>query len=73
MDQGGGRSGPCWEAGNVVSEGSAVDLVNQDAEEGNGLVTRVGFELRIDLNDEGGCYSGEQTGLMSKLARVRNT
>ena len=53
VDQGGGRSGPCWEAGNVVPKGGAVDLVKQDAEEGGSLVTRVGLELRIDLNDEG--------------------
>ena len=70
MNHCGGRPCPCWEVGNVVPEGGAVDLVNQDPEEGDGLVTRVGFELRIDLNDEGGSYSGEQTGLISKLVPV---
>ena len=54
MDQRGGRAGPLWKSGNMVSEGSVVDLVDQDPEERCGLVTRVGLELRVDRNNERG-------------------
>ena len=54
-----GRAGPLWEGGSVVSEGSVVDLVDEDAEEGDSLVTRVGLELGLDVDDEGGGDCGE--------------
>jgi hypothetical protein len=40
-----GRSGPLWESGNVVSKGGFVDLVNEEAKEGGGLVVRIRLEL----------------------------
>jgi hypothetical protein len=58
------QSGPLWEGGNVASERGIVDLVNQDAEEGGSLVTRVGLKSRIDLNDECGGDGRKQTGLI---------
>ena len=41
-----------WEGGNVVPESGVVDLVYEDTEEGGGLVTCVGLQLRVDLDDE---------------------
>ena len=58
------RPSPLWEGWNVGSERRVVVLVDKDAEEGGGFVTRVGFQLRIDLDNEGGSYSREQTGLI---------
>ena len=58
-----GRACPLWKGGSVVSEGGVVDLVDKDVEESNGLITRVGLELRLDVEDEGRGYGGEQTSL----------
>ena len=65
MNHGGGWAGPLWEGWNVVSERCIVDLVNEDAEEGGGLVTR---ELRIDLDDERRGNGRKQSGLTPQLA-----
>ena len=46
------RAGPLRECGGVFSESSVIDLVDEDAEESDGLVTRVGLELRLDVEDE---------------------
>jgi hypothetical protein len=48
MDHRGGGPVHCGRVGTFVSEGGVVDLVNEDAEEGGGLVTRVGLELGVD-------------------------
>ena len=53
-----GRTGPLWEGGTVVPEGGVVDLVDENAE-GGSLVTRVGLELILDVEDESGGDSGE--------------
>src|SRR5258708_6626678 len=71
MDHRGGRSDPLWESWNVVPEGSVVDFVNKNAEEGGGLVTEVGLKLRVDLDDERGGDGGKQTGLISWLESVQ--
>ena len=71
MDCRGGRTGPIWEGGGDVSECGIIDFVNEDPEERMGLVVWIGLELRIDLDDERGCDSGEQTGLISQSARAR--
>ena len=57
------RACPLWEGGSVVSEGGVVDLVDEDTEESGGLITRVGLELRLDVDDEGRSDGGEQTSL----------
>ena len=62
---------PPWDCGDIVPESGVVHLVDEDAEESGGLFIRVGLELGIDLDDEGGSHDGEQTGLSSELARVR--
>jgi hypothetical protein len=58
------RAGPLWESGNVVSESSVVNLVDEDAEESGGFVAWVGFELGVDLDDERRGDCGEQTSLL---------
>ena len=50
--------------GSVITQGCLVYLVNEDTEEGSGLVTRVGFQLRVDLDDKGGSYGREKTSLV---------
>ena len=59
LDYGVGRAGPLWEGRSVVSERGVVDLVDEDAEEGDSLVTRVGLELGLDVDDECGGDCGE--------------
>ena len=54
-----GRTCPLWEGGSVVSKCGVVDLVDEDAEESNGLITRIGPKLRLDIEDESRCDSGE--------------
>ena len=58
------------EGGDVVPEGSVVDIVSEDAEEVGGLVPRVGLELRVDLNERGR-DSGKRTGRIPYLAGVQ--
>ena len=60
-----GGTGPLGKGGRVVPKGSVVDLIDEDAEEGGGLVTRVRLELRLNIEDECGGDSGEQTSLLS--------
>ena len=59
-------TGPLREAWRVVSERGVVDLGDEDTEEGDSLITRVGLELRLDIEDESGGDSGEQTGLLPR-------
>ena len=65
------RPSPLWQRGGVATEGSVVELVNEDAKEGGGVFIGVGLELGLDLDDECGCYSGEKTSLFLRLARVQ--
>jgi len=58
-----GRAGPLWEGGSVVSEGSVVDLVDEDTEESCGLVIWVLLEVGLDVDDERRGDGGEKTGL----------
>jgi hypothetical protein len=60
-----GRPSPSREGGDIVSEGSVVDLVNKNAEESSSFVTGVGPQMGVDLDDEGRGHSREQTGLMT--------
>ena len=69
MDDGVWRASPLWEGGNIVAEGGVVDLVDEDAEESCSLVIRVRLELRVELDNECGGDSGEQTSLRPLLAR----
>ena len=58
-----GRACPLREGGSVVSEGGVVNLVDQDAEKSNSLLTSVRPESRLDVEDESRCDGGEQTSL----------
>ena len=68
MDHRGGRSGPLWEGWNIGPEGGVVDFVDENAEEGGGLVTRIRLELGVNLYDERGGDGRKQTGLIRGLA-----
>ena len=70
MDYRVGRPGPLWEGGSVVPKGGIINLVNENAEEGGGLVSGVRLKLRVDIDDEGGGDGGKQTRLSAQLARV---
>ena len=65
-----GRAGPLREGRNVISERGMVYIVNEDSEEGMGLVVGIGLKLRVDLVDECGGNSREQTGLLPKSTQV---
>ena len=57
------RAVPLWESGNIVSERSVIDLVNENTKESRGLVVWIGLELGVDLDDECGGNCREQTSL----------
>ena len=63
MDDRAWRTRPLRDCWNIIAESGVVDLVDEDTEESSGFVVRVGLELRLDLDDEGGSDGGEQTGL----------
>ena len=67
-----GRAVPLWEGGNLVSERSIVDLVNQDPEEGGRLFAGIILKLRVDFNDERRCDGREQTGLEPRISTGRS-
>ena len=60
-----GNSDHCGMVWNISPEGSIVNFVNEDAEEGGSLVTRIRPELGVDLYSERGGDGGKQTGLTS--------
>ena len=51
----------CGRVWNIGPEGGVVNFVNEDAEEGGSLVTRVKLELGVDLYNERGGDGGKQT------------
>ena len=59
MDRRPRRAAPLWKAGHISPEGGVINLVDDDPEERCGLVTRVGLELRVDLDDKCGRHSGK--------------
>ena len=64
-----GGPGPLRKSGRVVSERRVVNLVDEDSEEGGSLVACVGLQLGVDLDDERGGDSREQTSLMLQFSR----
>ena len=58
-----GGTGPLRKGGSVVSKGGVVDLVDKDTEESDSLITRIGLEARLDVEDESRCDGREQTSL----------
>ena len=43
---------PLGDSRSVRTEGGVVDLMDEDSEKGGSLLTRVGLELRLDIEDE---------------------
>jgi len=56
-------AGPLWDRGNVITEGSVVERVDEDTKENGCVFVRVRLELGVDMDDECGSNSREQTGL----------
>ena len=48
------RPDPLWRSGNVVSGGGIVDFVNKKAKEDGDLITGIGLEFGIKLDDKCG-------------------
>ena len=63
LDNHGRGTSPLRKGRNVAAEGGVVYLIDQDPEEGGGLIVRIGLELGVDVDDEGRSHCGEQTGL----------
>ena len=69
-----GRPGPLRKSGRVIFERRVVNLVDEDSEEGGSLFACVGLQLGVDLDDERGGDSREQTSLMPQFStRSSNT
>ena len=62
---------PLGNSGSVGAKGGVVNFMDEDTEEGGSLLTRVGLELRLDIDDERGSDRREQTGLVHLLERAR--
>jgi len=58
-----------WELRGVISEYCFIRCMNEDAEEGGGLIVRVRLKLRVDLDDERRSDGGEQTSLWPESAK----
>ena len=59
------RAGPVWDGRDDVSECGIINFVNEDPEEGVGLIVGIGLKLGVHLGDKRGGYGREQTGLKS--------
>ena len=56
-------AGPLWNSGSFGTEGSVINLMDEDSEEGGRLLTHVRLKLRLDVDDERGSDRRKQTGL----------
>jgi hypothetical protein len=56
-----------WNGGGFVRDGGLVEGEKDCAEEGCRLLVRIGLELRVDVDDEGGTDGGEQTRLREQV------
>ena len=54
------RPGTLLESWDITSKRSFVDLVDEEAEEGSGPITRVGFELELRVDSDDKCGSGRR-------------
>jgi len=65
------RIGP-WSKGerSVAAQAGLVDIVDENEEEGGGIVIRLRLEVGVGLDDERGGDDGEQTSLLPLLTRV---
>jgi len=53
--------------GRITRDGGLVESEENGAEEGGGLLVRIGSEVGMDIDDEGGADGGEQTGLQEQV------
>ena len=51
----------------VTRDGGLVEGEENGAEEGGGLLVRIGSEVGMDVDDEGRADGGEQTGLQEHV------
>jgi len=56
-----------WDGGSFVRDGRLVEGEEDCTEDGCGLLVRIGLEPRVDVDDEGGADSGEQTRLQERV------
>ena len=56
-----------WDGGGFVRDGRLVEGEEDRAEEGCGLLVRIGLETRVDVDDEGRADGGEQTRLQGRV------
>ena len=52
-----------WKGRNAVAKGGLVHIIEDDTEEGGGLLIWIGLKLGVDLDDEGGSDGREQASL----------
>jgi len=48
-------------------DGRLIESEEDGSEEGGGLLVRIGFEVRMGIDDEGGADGREQTGLQGQV------
>ena len=56
-----------WGGRSVTGDRGLIESEENCAEEGGGLLVRIGLEVRMDVDDEGGADGREQTGLQEQV------
>ena len=56
-----------WDGRGLTRDGGLIESEEDRAEEGGGLLVRIGLEVRMDVDDECGADGGEQTGLEEQV------
>jgi len=59
-----------WDGRSVTRDGRLIESEENRAEEGGGLFVRIGLEVRMDIDDEGGADGREQTGLRTGTGEI---
>ena len=56
-----------WDGRGLTRDGGLIESEEDRAEEGGGLLVRIGLEVRMDVDDEGRADGGEQTSLQEQV------
>ena len=56
-----------WDGRGLTRDGGLIESEENCAEEGGRLLVRIGLEVGMDIDDEGGADGGEQTGLQEQV------
>ena len=56
-----------WDGRSVTRNGGLIESEENRAEEGSRSLVRIGLEVRMDVDDEGGTDGREQTGLQEQV------